>query len=422
MAPGFLQLPGIQETKETVIDMEVLDMPDGYKPRLTHVSYDGGKLHAEWDANIPPRFTGFMVYVKEEGGSTNEYPSQESVWEKDLQLSPHLTYKLWVVIMVSEHPTYPGDEITLITTSPQVYSVTYDGSQLQLYWNAAGGAGVEGYVATLEELGKNTWNEYTDELSTQFDQVLKVTEEYSVVVRAYNSNRIVLGPASAIYTPIVAAPVMTSVYYDSETLTLTWTAAPGGGVQAYIATLEEVGKKKRIQSTEELTAEFDQELQTTGDYKVYVQAADETAVVFGPPSEILVPLVTSPGNLRVNYTGTELVAQWAADINPLTTAYLIQLYKDDIQLEQQSLDTTTTNFEYQLDNGSVYKARVRSTGNKVQGPWTVWALAPYAAIVNYEYDKLCRIKTITWNQRNILTFNMDDPGNILSLEYSESSE
>jgi hypothetical protein len=509
MAPGFSQLPEDRETKETVSNEEGVDMSEGYKPQLTYVSYDGGILHAEWAANIPPRFSGFTVNVRQVDGPTEEYPSQGSVWEKELQLSSTQTYTLQVIVMVSGQPAYASDEVTLITSSPQVYSVIYADSLLQLYWAAARGAGVEAYAATLEEVGKHTWNEYTADLRTQFGRTLKITGEYRVSVRATNRDATVLGPSGTIYTPIAGAPAVTSVYYDKGKLTLTWAPAGGGGVQAYLAileevgkkkwnqstqkltivferelqqtgtyhvavrasdssgvvlgplgniyvpivvpvnltlvsyrdskltlswdaavgegvqaylaTLEEVGKKKWNQSTQELTAVFERELQQTGTYHVAVRASDSSGVVLGPPSEILAPLVTSPGDPRLDYTGTELVAQWAADTNPLTTAYLIQLYKDDSQLDQQSPDTATADFNYQLEDGCVYKTHVRSTGYKVEGPWTDWTLGPYAAVVNYEYDERCRIKIITWNQKNIITYNLDDPGNILTVGYSESS-
>jgi hypothetical protein len=421
MAPGFSQLPEDQETKETVSNEEGVDMSEGCKPQLTYASYDGGILHAEWAANIPPRFSGFMVNVRQVDGPTEEYPSQGSVWEKELELSSTQTYTLQVIVMVSGQPAYPGDEVTLITSSPQVYSVIYADSLLQLYWAAARGAGVEAYAATLEEVGKQAWNEYTADLRTQFGQTLNITGEYRVTVRATNSDVTVLGPAGTVYAPIAGAPAVTSVCYDKGKLTLTWGPAGGGGVQAYLATLEEAGKNKWNQSTQELTTVFERELQQTGTYHVTVRASDSSGVVLGPPSEILAPLVTSPVDLRLDYTGTQLVAQWAADTNPLTTAYLIQLYKDDSQLDQQSPDTATADFNYQLEDGRVYKTHVRSTGYKVEGPWTDWTLGPYAAVVNYEYDERCRIKVITWNQKNIITYNLDDPGNILTVGYSESS-
>lgn len=479
------------------------------KPELTRAEYDGKELYAEWQVEIPPRFTGFIVTVTEKGGEAKNYPTTSAMIRQSMTLSASKTYLISIVVMVQDQPSSKSDPTTLITAAPTLYQVWYTNAPvlLSLKWKSATGGGAQGieaylatlsefgkrtwnestegnaltfdqtlsenetyscvvrgtnalgnvmgppstdyapivgtprignitydnvpssllqiywaevkgtdiqYIAVLQELGKNTWNNQTAELNTSFDKVLSTTESYSVTLFATDSTGVVMGPPSTVYAPICVTPEASLLAYDAEVLTLSWGAAIGEGVEGYLAKFEQVGSTASFSATTNLNTSFNQKLVVGPTYNVSVRATDSEQIVLGPSSEILNPLLSLPTSFSLFYTGTQISSNWTNDTNPVTTGYIIELDKDGSKLDEKTATVPPSNFDTTLANGSVYKCRIRSTGNKLEGPWSEWEYTPFATSISVTYDNLSRLKTMVWNASSTVSYSIDEAGNILT--------
>ena len=219
-------------------EVDSLNQQTMAKPVLTSADYNGSQLYMEWQVELPPRFTGFQIDLDDSGGGKQSFTTSNTFLKEEVDLSSSLTYTATIIVMVQDQPSSSSDPSTLISSAPLLYRVAYTLSpnKLSLNWQAAqgkGAAGIEAYIATLTEVGKNNWNQSTEGNSTTFDKSLSSSESYTSVVRGTNELGNILGPPSTVYNPIVEAPIVLSVVYDidpKDVLTLRWNAVSGADI------------------------------------------------------------------------------------------------------------------------------------------------------------------------------------------------
>ena len=390
-------------------------------PQMTMVRYNPGQLTVGWTPDQPGGFTGYQVTL-ESNGTQQHWQTEQTQLRVDVTLSASDKNTVWVTVLVNGQPAGTSQKYDVIAAAPLVSLVQYDTTPaLRLDWTAVAGDGVALYVATLVESGGPTNNETTGGLSVVFSQELSGQKQYSVSVRAMDATGVVLGPASNSYSPIVLAPGMSLVQYDTTpALRLDWTAVQGDGVASYVATLVESGGPTRNETTDSLSVVFSQALSDQKQYSVSVRAMDATGVVLGPPSTPVAPLTTRPSAPTVAYTGSALLIRWTADTSPSTTAYLAQLLEDDADQGSRAESAPPATFDQTLESGKVYKGRVRSTANKVggpkvEGPWTAFATGPFAEDITFAFDALGRITSFAVASYNTRAYTPDLFGNITSV-------
>ncbi|MBS1912750.1 MAG: hypothetical protein JST22_12250 [Bacteroidetes bacterium] len=310
----------------------------------------------------------------------------------------------------------PSTVLTMITVAPTFTLVDNSGTALGLYWAPVSGGVVDGYLAALEQTGSQRWTTSTnaDTRTASFAVELIVGNAYACWVRATNTNGVVLGPPSQVLAPIAGAPVMALVNNSGADVRYTWTAAPGLAVEGYLAILTQVGGSIWTASTDAATlaATFTQQLNPALAYTSVVRASNSNDVVLGPPSDLLVPLTSSPGSPTVGTTGTQFEIGWKADANPEVTGYVAELFADGNSQGERQTAAAPAVYAGPLATGVIYTGTARSAGTKVLGPWTAPAVGPYAANAVIDYDAFGRTETITWNTTHTASYTYDDAGNI----------
>ncbi len=397
-------------------------------PTMRSVAYSvsPGKLAVAWVDAEGDGAKGIETYIAtltEFGKNTWNLDSNDGSVDFNKTLSSSESYSV-TVRGSNESGTVLGPPSSIyepIVSAPVVLTVMYDtdpSTKLSLQWQGISGNDIQYYI-TLEEFGKNTWNNTTAETTTTFKKSLSSSEKYSVFVMASDSTGIVLGPSSTVYTPISVSPELSLVSYDSKVLELSWSAADGEGVEAYSATLEKPGSDVWYSSTDQLNTSFNKNLDPATTYNTYVRATGGNGVVFGPNSALLNPLLTSATNFALIYTGTEIDTSWTADSNPVVSGYIVELQKNGAKEAENTPPESPSNFDVTMDDGGVYRCRIRSTAPLLQGPWSDYVYAPYAQAVAYGYDDLSRLTSVSWNTVNRVIYALDDPGNIDTRVFSQ---
>lgn len=398
-------------------------------PLLYRVAYtlSPNKLCLNWQAAQGKGAAGIEAYIATltEVGKNNWNQSTEgnsTTFDKSLSSSESYTS---VVRGANELGNILGPPSTVynpIVETPIVLSVVYDidpKDVLTLRWNAVSGADIL-YTVVLQDVGHSSWSPQTTDLTLDFDKSLDSSKQYTVQVQVSDSTGVVWGPSSKVYIPICVAPELSMVSYDTGVLDLKWDAAVGEGVEAYEAALVKPGADKWYSDTDGLETQFNKNLDEQETYQTSVRATDQDQIVFGPSSDVLIPLLTSATDFNLIYTGTKISTSWVNDSNPAVTGYLVELDKNGAQEAQNTATDSPSDFDETLSDGSVYKARIRSTAPKLQGPWSSWVYAPYAQSISYAYDDYGRLLSQAWNSVSTVSYVLDGPGNIQTRVFSDS--
>ncbi len=399
-------------------------------PTITSASNDVTETNIWWIAAQGDQIEGYAANLLREGGSSSWQYTDGSARRTTFhqQLDPAFQYTVTVRATDANLIVFgpPSQILTMITGSPTIIMVDNGGQNILMRWTGAGEGIIDGYLAMLEQTGSQRWSQSTDAdtLQTTFNVQLSVEALYTIVVRATNSNNIVLGPPSQVLVPIAGAPGITMVDNSGHNVRYDWTAAQGAGVEGYLALLMQTGGSLWTQSTDKdtLTATFGQALSPANAYTTAVRGMNSGGIVLGPPSEILTPITTTPRNPTVNTTGTQIMVGWSADTNPIVTSYVADLFRDEASQGKQQVQGSPAIYTQPMAQGSIYTGTVRSGGDKLLGPWTELAIGPYAVDTAFAYDPFGRLATTTWNGANRITYTYDDAGNITSAQKSATPE
>ncbi len=148
-------------------------------------------------------------------------------------------------------------------------------------------------------------------------------------------------------------------------------------------------------------------------------ATAKNGIVIGPASPELAAIIAYPGYVNLNYTGQNLLSDWIIPTSLQGKQFNCQLYKDSGKLADQVTGDSHVSFNYTLDAGAIYATRVRGESGVVIGPWTEPAQGPYAESTIFNYDTISRLKSITCHNTVTVTYTMDDPGNIISIQNNQ---
>jgi YD repeat-containing protein len=372
-----------------------------------------------WVAVNQGPVTGYVA-VLSESGTTNQWIAtpadahtqftQELKSAHDYRVTVRATGNGGVVQGPATTP------LTAITASAQIQSMTYNvtpTAMLTLTWQAVVQAAVTGYVAVLDEVStSNQWTETPSTPQAEFSQKLDTKYSYRATVRATGANGVVQGPATPPLTAISAAPVLSELDYNPNNFIVSWAQIAGDTVTGYDVTVA-LGAQTTIYpagKTGQTTLSV--ALDPAKSYTVVACATGAGGIVKGPPSLPLTPLLSSPTRPALAFTGSAFNASWTADSAPSVTGYIVQLLSNGTVADEKTPAASPATFSDPLNAGTVYASRVRSSGDKVKGPWTVQAPGPYRSLATLTYDGLGRLTTIARANAETTAFTFDAFGNI----------
>ena len=330
-----------------------------------------GVLQATWTSPRPTGFTGYTVMLVTDGRPAETFPRQVPNFALQRTLVTTSTYTLQVAMNVTGQPPSLTPIVTLITQAPTVTSIANSGSAVVYRWTAAGGSGVGGYFAGLDTPATN-WTSWADArtFTARFDHALAGVGACTGWVRAASGDGIVLGPPSAVRPVITEAPALTSIDNTGSAVIYNWTAAAGGGVQAYFAGLDTPSTNfSNSTNAQTLTARFDQALAGVGTCTGWVRAASSDGVVLGPPTTVYTLITAAPAFSSIVNSGTSVVYTWTAPPGATVAGYFAGLDTATTNWSNPS-SGLTTRFDHALAGVGTCTAWVRATGsgNVVLGP------------------------------------------------------
>lgn len=395
-------------------------MSNGAAPEISQVLYDPGALTVRWFPMSAPDLTGFRVFWQKAGASDPQHQdtgpdAQFAKVDQDLTDGQYTT---WVATLINGAVGAQSDPLPVITVQPDMQQVAYDVSPeigLTVRWAAVDAEGQTGYVAFLEEVEGTLKTEPTSQLTAFFKQGLNFSRTYNVYVRASGYYDIIMGPSSTVYQPVLDTPMVVNLAYEvlpAAELTLRWSLINDPSVTAYLAILDnETDRTSTSEPTTQAFAVFAGALRESDDYKAYVRATGQGGVAQGPKSSKMVPIVAQAERAALNYTGTGFPFTWSAISYDGLTGYQVQFYEDDV-VSDETVQETSVTFIKTLQNGVVYRARVRGVATQVQGPWTALMPGPYGMSTVLSSDALGRIEQIEINNTSTIIYTIDDAGNV----------
>ncbi|MBS1911328.1 MAG: hypothetical protein JST22_05025 [Bacteroidetes bacterium] len=256
---------------------------------FSNVIYDPGTLYAEWTATIPPHFTGYQVTLTA-GSASQNFETQVPHITINRILEPNVGHTLTVTMMAGGRPTSQSMTVDLITAAPIMTLVDNSGTTVRYHWTAAQGPNVQGYVAILTQTGSSIWTVSTDAatLTATFDRHLSSAAAYTSVVRATNTDGVVLGPPSETLVPLTTTPADPTVAPAGAQMIVGWITEANPKVTSYVADLLANGASVGARQAQGPPAIFEPALVAGTIYTATVRSAGTR--VLGP----WVPPVTGP--------------------------------------------------------------------------------------------------------------------------------
>lgn len=376
-------------------------------------------LTLQWAVVKQGPVTGYVA-VLSESGTTNQWIATPDVAQTQFAQALDTAHDYRVTVratgnggIVQGPATAP---LTAITASTQIKSMTYivsPAAQLTLTWQAVEQASVTGYVAVLDEVStSNQWTKTPSTTQAQFIQTLDPAHSYRATVRATGGNGVVQGPDVAPLTAITVAPVLSELDYNPNDFVVSWAQIGGDAVTGYDVTIANGTQATTYPAGKPGQATLSVTLDPTLSYTVIVCATGAGGIVKGPPSLPLVPLLSSPTRPALAFTGSTFNASWTADSGHGVTGYTAQLLSNGEVADEKTPAASPATFTDPLNAGTVYASWVRSTGDKVKGPWTVQAPGPYRSLATLTYDGLGRLAKIARANAETTEFTFDSFGNI----------
>lgn len=240
----------------------------------------------------------------------------------------------------------PSPVRTLITEPPALISIDNGGAAVAYRWTAAGGEGVEAYLATLSSPATN-WNDSTNAqtLTATFGHALAGLGACTGWVRASSADGVVLGPPAPVRSLITEPPGLAVIDNRGAAVIYRWTAAAGGGVEAYVATLSSPATNwDNSTDFQTLTTTFGHALAGLGACTGWVRASSADGVVLGPPTPVRTLITEQPALTAIDNRSSEVVYAWTAAGGSGVEGYLADLsspFTDWTQTTPVTLLTTT---------------------------------------------------------------------------------
>ena len=388
---------------------------------------DQGRLETSWEP-----VTGAELYIASvyatDGSSKQNIPSITTSCKLESTLDQSKQYKTTICATANNGIVIGpvSREFTAIIKAPNInllqYTLINGEGKLNTSWGEVQGA--ELYIKSVYTVdGSFKQNIPSTTTSCTLESTLDQTKQYKTTVCATANDGIVIGPSSAELSAIIKAPDINLLQYSLENdqgrLDTSWEAVSGADL--YIVSLCTDGGsfKQNIPSTT-TSYKLESTLDQTKQYKTTVCATANDGIVIGPSSAELSAVIACPGNVNLNYTGQNLRSDWTISTSLQGKQFNCELYKDNAKLADQVTGDSHVSFNYSLDAGAIYTSHVRGENGVVKGPWTKPAQGPYAENTTYNYDTVSRLKSIISNNTITVTCNMDNSGNILSIQNNQA--
>jgi|GEM_PF-7021658 len=264
---------------------QILTMITG-TPVLTLVDNDGTRLTLNWAPAIGGAIEGYLAALSQSGGQQWTVATDAGTLTAGFaeQLVVGQAYTCWVRATGSNDVVLgpPSQILQPIAGAPTMSMVDNSGTGVRYDWAAAPGLAVDGYLAILTQTSSSIWTESTNAstFSATFNRQLSSTEAYTSVVRASNSNDVVLGPPSETLVPLTSSPSGPTVTTTGSQIVIGWIADPNPAVTSYVAELYADGTGQGSQQAPAPPAIYQQSLATGVVYTGSVRSAGNK--VLGP--------------------------------------------------------------------------------------------------------------------------------------------
>jgi hypothetical protein len=369
-----------------------------------------------WRGVSAAGLSGYRIFVARPQGSAQTYDAPASATTITIPVTVQPGDMISIAVLVGGDMGPRSAALALITAAATVLSMAYavvPAAKLTLLWQTVNQSAVAGYVAVLAEVGTpNVQTQTVTAPSAVFTATLDPAQTYQATIRAVGSGGLVQGPSTAPLTAIAAQPVLAGLDYNPDALIVSWTPIVQPAITGCEVTVALGTQQTPYPAGNGAQVTLPVTLDPTQAYAITVAATGAQGVVKGPPSAPLAPLLTGPTNPTLTYDGNAFSAGWSADHNPAVSGYIVRLLVDNAAADQKAQPASPATFSDPFTAGKVYASQVRSTGAKVQGPWTAPAPAPYHSVATLTHDGLGRLTTIARLNAPTTVFTFDAFGNI----------
>lgn len=381
-----------------------------------------GSLSVQWGA--VNNADHYSTRVKTADGSFDQqYPSSTPYVEIPVTLDPIKTYAVTVATSADDGVIIGpvSSPRTPLLIAPVVTQIEYTSNAgvglLKTTWKAL--QNVPLYITTVQaEDGSIKRNIPSVTTSSQLNETLPADRKYDLTVYGASVDGVVLGPASTILHPIVAAAALTLIEYDlpagNGSLTIQWGAVLSADL--YVTTIQATdGSFSTNIPTTDTSSLLSKTLDDTTTYTVVVSSMNSSGIVIGPPSILYTAIILYVADLMLNCSATQLIAHWDIPAKLAGLTFEANLLRAGVSIDTKSTTANTLPFDFSLTPATIYTTRIRATGGIVKGPWSPFAQGPYSTALVYAYDALARLTAVTWDSTTRQGYTFDDPGNITTI-------
>ncbi len=255
----------------------------------------------------------------------------------------------------------------VVTQTPAIVEVRYDGNALTVSYDEVSSDAVDGYQLVVTQNTTNGLETTLHSVASSPASVPFASSNYgTVAIQALAGNN--TGPVSETITPIADAPTILQANYDGGELAMEWTAVHGDDV-GYTVMVSENGGSPTHYDTIGTSLKINQ-LNPANTYDLQVYAHSDR--VMGPPDNKVTALLAAPVLSNVTYDGTVINATFNVSNMPSGCSYALLLLKDNVVIQTNRAGNGTGSLTPQnyLQPGSVYSIAVQATNGVTQGPWS----------------------------------------------------
>jgi hypothetical protein len=327
-------------------------------PQILAITYDGTNATVSWAPVTDPNVTGYSV-VPTVGGAAQPAINVAGT-SATFAASGATTVTLQAIgNLATGITTGPA---TVITETVAVTSILYDGTSINVTWNAATANGAT-YIVELLGGGAVVASLAVSGTSGVIPAALSGPASVRVIV----VSGIATGSNGAAASVITEVPLITAIAASATQVVATLGGSTGYQGYLYQGATSVAGPTASATAGGVTTITFAYVVVPQYRYTVVVQTVGSPATSFAgplsPPSDLIsvVPEVTA-----LDYDGSAVTAEWSAVLDPDVSGYAVTLTVDNVPHPAQY--TSSTQMSFAIDAAKTNTISVQAVSDIALGP------------------------------------------------------
>ncbi|MEM7180466.1 MAG: hypothetical protein AAF518_06115 [Spirochaetota bacterium] len=349
-------------------------------PEITALNYDGDAIGVVVQFPDPSAGMQYEIALLTNGilQKTSHATGSNGILNPDNRLSAGIEYTVQVAsVQGNVKGPFSAPQSLAIVVSPEITSVVYDGSNLEVHWALANPSIGEGYLLSIFSGTKVVRNAPPGTgTSTTVDNVSGLFEKDSgYTVRVASTKNDQIGPYSVGVEIIIAKPSAVSAGYNGSKISLNW-LLPNMQLTGicYKVSLFHNGSFLQASSGFGVSTSFTPSEQPVAGESYTATVSSVQGISTGQPSDpINIAIIAAPTLTALGYNGNQISANW---LYPDTSdGYLLSVFNGDTVYFNETSNVPTKTFAppqgRPLDPNVQYTLKIAISLSGSIGPYSI---------------------------------------------------